>query len=72
MKRLKRIRDTNLESDLKTQVIKHTADALASMSDEGRGRLRNASRSCLASFDPEMSEWGNPAWGNLCYWQLNS
>ena len=40
MKRLKRIRDTNLESDLKTQVIKHTADALASMSDEGRGRLQ--------------------------------
>ena len=43
MKRLKRIRNTNLESDLKAQVIKeHTADA-ASMSDEGRGRLRNAS-----------------------------
>ena len=23
-------------------------------------RLRNTSGSCLASFDPEVSEWGNP------------
>jgi len=35
-------------------------DALAPGDDEGRGKLRNASGSCLASFDPEMSEWGNP------------
>ena len=35
-------------------------DALALGGDEGRGKLRNASGSCLANFDPEMSEWGNP------------
>ena len=38
----------------------HTANALALVSDEGRGRLRKVPGSCLASFDPGMSEWGNP------------
>ena len=38
-----------------------TVDALAPGADEGRVRLRKASGSCRESFDPEMSEWGNPA-----------
>ena len=29
--------------------------------DEGRGRLRKASGSRLTGFEPEISEWGNPA-----------
>ena len=43
-------------------------DALALGSDEGRGRLRKFSVSCLTSFDPEVSEWGNPAplWSYIC------
>ena len=36
------------------------ADALAVEGDEGRGSLRKASGSWQTSFDPEMSEWGNP------------
>ena len=39
----------------------HVVDALAITGDEGRGSLRNASGSWQTSFDPEMSEWGNPA-----------
>ena len=35
-------------------------DALAITGDEGRGSLRKASGSWQTSFDPEMSEWGNP------------
>ena len=35
-------------------------DALAHTGDEGRGSLRKASGSWQTSFDPEMSEWGNP------------
>jgi len=35
-------------------------DALASRGDEGGGRLPKASGSCQSSFDPKMSEWGNP------------
>ena len=38
-----------------------TVDALAPDADEGRGRLRKATGSCLSSFDPWISEWGNPA-----------
>jgi hypothetical protein len=34
-------------------------DALATTSDEGRGKLRKASGSRTQA-DPEMSEWGNP------------
>ena len=34
-------------------------DALAITGDEGRGSLRKASGSWQASYDPEMSEWGN-------------
>ena len=40
----------------------HTVDALAATGDEGRGSLRKASGSWQTSFDPGMSEWGNPAW----------
>jgi hypothetical protein len=40
------------------------ADALASRGDEGRGRLRKAPGRCQTTFDPGMSEWGNPA--SLC------
>ena len=36
-------------------------DALAVRGDEGRGSLRKASGSRQTDFDPEMSEWGNPA-----------
>jgi hypothetical protein len=36
-------------------------DALAPGGDEGRGRLRYASGSRQTGFDPEISEWGNPA-----------
>ena len=35
-------------------------DALAITGDEGRGSLRKASGSWQTSFDPKMSEWGNP------------
>ena len=35
-------------------------DALAMIGDEGRDSLRKASGSWQISFDPEMSEWGNP------------
>ena len=36
------------------------ADALAITGDEGRGSLRKFSGSWQTSFDPEVSEWGNP------------
>lgn len=39
----------------------HVVDALAITGEEGRGSLRKASGSWQTSFDPEMSEWGNPA-----------
>ncbi len=39
-------------------------DALALEGDEGSGRLLKVSGSCQSSFDPEMSEWGNPIWKN--------
>ena len=39
----------------------HTVDALATEGDEGRSSLRKASASRQTGFDPEMSEWGNPA-----------
>ena len=35
-------------------------DALAMIGDEGRDSLRYASGSWQISFDPEISEWGNP------------
>jgi len=47
-------------------------DALAPRTDEGRGRLRKATGSCLPSFDPWMSEWGNPALVMECYSGLNT
>ena len=36
-------------------------DALAPEGDEGRGRRRNSLGSRQTGFDPEVSEWGNPA-----------
>jgi hypothetical protein len=38
-----------------------TVDALAPGADEGRVRLRKAPGSRQQGFDPEVSEWGNPA-----------
>ena len=35
-------------------------DALAITGDEGRGSLRKVSGSWQTSFDPGISEWGNP------------
>ena len=37
-----------------------TVDALAARTDEGRGRLREATGRCLPTLDPWISEWGNP------------
>ena len=39
----------------------HVVDALAITGDEGRGSLRKAVGSWQTSFDPPISEWGNPA-----------
>ena len=39
----------------------YVVDALAARGDEGRGRPRKASGSSQTCFDPEVSEWGNPA-----------
>jgi len=38
----------------------HVVDALAITGDEGRCSLRYAAGSWQTSFDPQMSEWGNP------------
>ena len=38
----------------------HMVDALAITGDEGRDSLRKGSGSWQISFDPDMSEWGNP------------
>ena len=38
-----------------------TVDALAPGADEGRVRLRKAAGSRREGFDPQVSEWGNPA-----------
>ena len=34
---------------------------MAQAGDEGRGQLRKAPVSRSTGFDPEISEWGNPA-----------
>jgi len=39
----------------------HVVDALAITGEEGRASLRKAWGSWQRSFDPVMSEWGNPA-----------
>jgi hypothetical protein len=39
----------------------HVVDALAITGDEGRSSLRKAAGSRQTGFDPQMSEWGNPA-----------
>jgi hypothetical protein len=46
-------------------------DALALSGDEGRDYLRKVSGSWLVSFDPVMSEWGNPA-GSASHLHLNT
>ena len=46
-------------------------DALAPGADEGRCGLRYASGSWRTSFDPRVSEWGNPARVMSCYQHLN-
>ena len=38
----------------------HEVDALAITGDERRDSLRKAPGSWQISFDPEVSEWGNP------------
>ena len=48
----------------------HVVDALAITGDEGRGSLRKAPGSWQTSFDPGMSEWGNPT--RKGYFPLNS
>ena len=40
-----------------------TVDALVQCGDEGRSSLRKASGRWQATFDPEVSEWGNPHCG---------
>jgi len=47
-------------------------DALAPRTDEGREWLRKAAGSRLLGFDPQMSEWGNPALVMECYPGLNT
>jgi len=42
----------------------HVVDALAITGDEGRASLRKAPGSWQRSYDPGMSEWGNPAQQN--------
>ena len=39
----------------------HVVDALAITGDEGRDSLRKVVGSWQMSFDPQISEWGNPA-----------
>ena len=39
----------------------HMVDALAITGEEGRRSVRKVSGSPQPGFDPEMSEWGNPA-----------
>lgn len=39
----------------------HTGDALAFVGDEGRDKLRKAPVRRTWPFDPEVSEWENPA-----------
>ena len=40
----------------------HTGDALAFVGEEGRDKLRKAPVRRTWPFDPEISEWDNPAW----------
>lgn len=51
--------------------LEHSVDALAPGADEGRCGLRYASGSWRTSFDPRVSEWGNPARVVSCYQCLN-
>ena len=51
--------------------VGHSVDALAPRADEGRCGLRYAPGSWRASFDPGVSEWGNPARVVLGHHHLN-
>lgn len=65
-----KIWDSIGEGVKKEGYLTHGVDALTEASDEGRRRLRKASGSCQPSFDPGMSEWGNPRALNLhMYWK---
>ena len=48
------------------------ADALALEAEEGRDERRYASGELYVSFDPEISEWGNPAVVTYCYPNVNT
>ena len=52
------MRDTHVIGSIE-QV--HVVDALAITGDEGRDSLRKVVGSWQMSFDPQISEWGNPA-----------
>ncbi len=64
-KRLKR-KETQENSVKTNKIIEssdkvHVVDAQAITGDEGRSSLRKAAGSWQTSFDPQISEWGNPA-----------
>ena len=42
------------------KLLRRVVDTLAIQVDEGRDWLRYAPGSCQNSFDPGISEWGNP------------
>ena len=47
-------------------------DGLTKRADEGRRSLRKALGRWQATFDPKMSEWGNPARGMPGHFTLNT
>ena len=56
--------DSNWSQDQatkKSSYKEHRVDAKAPYADEGRGKLRKAAGSCKQAFNPQISEWGNPA-----------
>jgi hypothetical protein len=55
-KRRRRVTSWVLKSSKEAQKV----NALAVEGEERRGSLRKASGSWQTSFDPEISEWGNP------------
>jgi hypothetical protein len=52
--------------EIKEGYLTRMVDALTRTSEEGRSRLRKASGSCQASFDPGISECGNAIHSSLC------
>eukprot|EP00831_Metopus_contortus_P017095 TRINITY_DN1719_c0_g1_i16.p3 TRINITY_DN1719_c0_g1~~TRINITY_DN1719_c0_g1_i16.p3 ORF type:complete len:142 (-),score=43.14 TRINITY_DN1719_c0_g1_i16:375-800(-) len=56
------VQETGINAEYMGQRLSYkgqTVDALVPGGDERRGKLRQASGSCLTNFDPEISEWGN-------------